>query len=199
MDALSGAVMRLAGSFNGQEIANTIWAYAVLQEKPPNTLIHCIFAIAEEIDDDLALTQISYATLAGEVLDWPRLPDELTARAQQTQRKIVQSGVNASKVQERVFSCLQSMGRSDAKFEAAMDDGLFSIDIILPGIAVEIDGPSHFTSSRGLNGSTLLRNFLLEWRYGLRVVSLPYFEIDGNRDHESLKAYLSSKLQVSTI
>ena len=69
---------------------------------------------------------------------------------------------------------------SAARGEQETDDGLFSIDIALPPLpespkqrlAIEVDGPTHFTKAGVPNTSTRLRNLLLE-RRGWTVISIP--------------------------
>ena len=67
--------------------------------------------------------------------------------------------------------------------EHLTEDGYFSIDIALPNqrIALEFDGPSHFTND-GANtksAKTELRDLLLQKR-GWRVVSVPYLLSSGS-------------------
>ena len=81
-------------------------------------------------------------------------------------------------------------------------DGLFSIDIMveLPAsnkegaserVAVEVDGPSHFTSTRPYKtlGRTRLRRRLLEARVD-RVVSVPFYEWDAAESASAKKKLL---------
>jgi hypothetical protein len=67
-----------------------------------------------------------------------------------------------------------------ATSEHLTDDGLFSINIAVPGnqkLAVEVHWPHHFLSNAPTvpNGATRLRNRLLQAR-GLRVVSVSVME-----------------------
>jgi very-short-patch-repair endonuclease len=140
----------------------------------------------------------------GQALGWSlQLPVELVQQAQSVQRRTAQQP-KVSQLQRRVYEALQGLGL-EPQLEAPTDDGLFSVDMALaanerdgvPKTAVEVDGPHHFTSSGGKNGSTILRDFLLERRYGFRVISLPYFEIDKARTDADLQAYLSAKMASS--
>ena len=61
----------------------------------------------------------------------------------------------------------------------------YSLDLALPSsrVAVEVDGPSHFLlpDGRGVrkpNGPTLLKRRLLT-AAGWRVISVPFYELDG--------------------
>ena len=203
MDKLSSAVERLARDFDPQGVANTLWALCVLQMEPPRLLAIRASQLEAAFTDEY-LEQISYAHLVGQALGWSlQLPVELVQQAQSVQRRTAQQPT-ASQLQRRVYEALRGLGL-EPQLEAPTDDGLFSVDMALtanerdgvPKTAVEVDGPHHFTSSGGKNGSTILRDFLLERRYGFRVVSLPYFEIDKARTDADLQAYLSAKMASS--
>ena len=200
LEALSTAVERSAGAFNAQNVANALWAYAVLLVEPPSILVSLVSVLGTASDVDKHLEQISYAYLVGHALGWSwQLPNELVQKALSVQRRRAQQP-NVSRLQQRVHDALRGMGQLP-ELEALTEDGLFSIDIALPAsgqddrpkTAVEVDGPSHFTSSGGKTGSTQLRDFLLEQR-GWRVVSLPYFAIEGASTDEKLKEYLANAL-----
>ena len=82
-----------------------------------------------------------------------------------------------SRTQLEIFEAIRCLpGCYDATSEYVTEDGFFSIDIALKlngqKLAIEVDGPTHFLSdSKTLNGSTVLRNRLLEKR-GWKVVSI---------------------------
>ena len=196
--ALSFVADKSAGSFNPQDVANTLWAMAVLQIEPPSSLARHTSKIGTALNDK-ELEQISYAHLVGQALGWSmQLPNELVQRAQSVQRRLAQQPT-VSRLQQRVYDA-RGMGQRP-ELEALTDDGLFSIDIALPEseqesrpkIAVEVDGPSHFTSSGSKTGNTQLRDFLLEQR-GWRVVSLPYFAINAASNDAELTEYLADAL-----
>ena len=94
-------------------------------------------------------------------------------------------------------------------------DGVFSIDIailvpasaLLPSstsgavcLAVEVDGPSHYTSSvpRQLLGATLLRNRCLE-ASGWKVIGVPWWEWDARAGDEQAKQLYLSQLLASAV
>ena len=198
--ALSSAAERSAGSFIPQELANTLWAMAVLHIEPPSSLAQRASELGTALNDE-GIEQISYAHLVGQALGWSmQLPDELVQRAQSVQRRLAQQP-SVSRLQQRVYEALQGMGQQP-QLEALTDDGLFSIDIALPEseqdgrpkTAVEVDGPSHFTSSGSKTGNTQLRDFLLEQR-GWRVVSLPYFAINAASTDAELNECLAGALR----
>ena len=150
--------------------------------------------------NDKELEQISCAHLVGKALGWSlQLSDELVQRALSVQRRSAQQPT-VSRLQQRVYEALRGMSQQP-QLEALTDDGLFSIDITLPActqkghpkVAVEVDGPQHFTSSGGKTGSTQLRDFLLVQR-GWRIISLPYFAINAASTETELNEYLAGAL-----
>jgi very-short-patch-repair endonuclease len=77
-----------------------------------------------------------------------------------------------------------------------MADGLFSIDLAIVDrrIALEFDGPSHFTrNTLEPLGHTRLRDRLLS-AMGWQVVSIPFFEWDRLHQQEQMDAYVRQRL-----
>ena len=102
-----------------------------------------------------------------------------------------------SQFQRQVLKELLAMGLTCC-MEGLTRDRLFSVDVMVRGeagqdIAVEVDGPSHFTSRQPYRelGSTLLRRRLVAARVS-QVVCVPFFEWDSSHDRQ---AYLRGKLQ----
>ncbi len=78
-------------------------------------------------------------------------------------------------------------------------DGLFSIDLAIVGrrIALELDGPSHFTTNTlEPLGHTRLRDRLLS-AMGWRVVSIPFCEWDRLQRTEERDAYVERRVHRS--
>ena len=103
--------------------------------------------------------------------------------------------MSRSKLQDDVISTLERMGLPCSR-EWVTEDGLFSVDILaeLPGgrrVAVEVDGPSHFTRTRPYTqlGATRLRNRLLRVRVP-RMVQVPYYEWNDLKSKGEREAYL---------
>jgi hypothetical protein len=65
------------------------------------------------------------------------------------------------------------------------------------GVCIEVDGPSHFTvGERRLPlGHTRLRNQLLAARYGLTVLSVPYWEWNELHGKQGTGQYLRMRLR----
>ena len=62
-------------------------------------------------------------------------------------------------------------------------------------MALEVDGPSHYLlpGGRETNGSTLLKRRVLSM-LGYKVMSVPYWEWNGLKDHVAKDAYLGRVL-----
>jgi len=83
--------------------------------------------------------------------------------------------------------------------EYLTEDGCFSVDIALPDdkIALEIDGPHHFTRNSYLPlGDTIVRDEMLRAR-GWYVISIPFFSWSGLEESEkrALLDHLLKKAQ----
>ena len=61
--------------------------------------------------------------------------------------------------------------------------------------AVEVDGPSHFLTSRAPTGATLLKRRCLEL-LGHALVTVPYWDWDGCKGPGEREQYLRGKLAV---
>ena len=83
--------------------------------------------------------------------------------------------------------------------EQLTDDGLLSVDVALQAqdgkrVAVEVDGPSHFTiNTRRRLGATVNRDLLLQHR-GWLVLSLPYFELNDASAGGALDDYVAQRV-----
>ena len=97
--------------------------------------------------------------------------------------------------QREVGESLHRLGISH-ELEYITADGLFSIDLAVVDrrIALEFDGPSHFTTNTlEPLGHTRLRDQLLS-AMGWRVVSVPFFEWDRLHQAEQRDAYVEHRL-----
>lgn len=112
------------------------------------------------------------------------------------------SEVTISEFHSEVSRTLNAMGIPHT-LEHLTDDGLFSMDIALPEehIAIEVDGPHHFTKNqlRPL-ADMFTRTVLLEAR-GWRVVSVPFFSWIGVDDlgRRSLLQNLLEKVRTGEV
>ncbi|GFR50753.1 hypothetical protein Agub_g13020, partial [Astrephomene gubernaculifera] len=115
-------------------------------------------------------------------------------------QRVAQAAVSPSRLQAEVVACLRRLG-CQPRCERTTLDGLFSIDtsLVWEGrrVAVEVDGPTHFTCSQPYRplGRTLARRRCLEIR-GWRVVSVAGHEwraLGGDAARE--EAYMSAALE----
>jgi very-short-patch-repair endonuclease len=122
------------------------------------------------------------------------LPSSMLQVAVQAYREEVQK-VTVSNGHREVGESLRRLGISH-ELEYTTADGLFSIDLAIVDrhIAIEFDGPSHFTrSSLEPLGQTRLRNRLLS-AMGWHVVSIPFFEWDRLQRPKQMDAYVQLRL-----
>jgi hypothetical protein len=100
-----------------------------------------------------------------------------------------------------VLETLQGMGLS-CQLEWQTADGLFSVDIMLDRgnvlpvpVAVEVDGPSHYTRNNFEKlGSSRLRHQLVEARVDNRLIVVPFFVWRELRTRRQKEAFLQDKL-----
>ena len=135
-----------------------------------------------------ALSMLYYVWLAlDQELPCPdrEFPEKLSGAASGAWEDALRES-SISSLQQDVSDTLKRMGFSHDS-EALVEDGMFSVDILVDGQAavIEVDGPHHFTqNTRRPLGPTLLRRRLLTSR-GLQVVSVPFFEWDACSDFEA--------------
>ena len=202
--ALEGAAVRVAPSMNAQEVAITVWALAtlgwqassemgvVLGHQVEELFGHCGWMQLSTLD----LSQLLQAHLASQFLGLGlvTLPSSILEVAVKAYRDEARK-VTVSNGQREVGESLHRLGVSH-ELEYITADGLFSIDVAVVDrrIAVEFDGPSHFTTNTlEPLGHTRLRDRLLS-AMGWRVVSIPFFERDRLHDAEHKDAYVLRRL-----
>ena len=143
---------------------------------------------SEEMHGVAGRFQARLATLSRAVPDDP---------AVQAYREALRK-VTVSNGQREVGESLRRLGISH-ELEYTTADGLFSIDLAITDrrIALEFDGPSHFTTNTlEPLGHTRLRDRLLS-AMGWRVVSIPFFEWDRLHQTEQRDAYVERRVQRS--
>jgi very-short-patch-repair endonuclease len=132
------------------------------------------------------LSQLLQAHLASQLLGLGliTLPPSVLEVAVQAYREDTRD-VTVSKSQREVGESLRRLGVAH-ELEHITADGLFSIDlaVVKRRIAIEFDGPSHFTrNTHEPLGRTRLCNRLLS-QLGWHVVSIPHFEWDRLHQHQ---------------
>lgn len=169
--------------FNAQQLSNLLWSLCILQSCDGvmwRRIMQQFTSLGMAPDNlpEEALTQIYQAYLLmktdQEGVELP-LGEGLLEHAQLVWIESCKN-IRVSGLHRDVARVLTSMGLSHT-IEQLTDDSLFSVDIALAGekVAVEVDGPHHFTANgqRSL-GEMRARHRLLDVR-GWSVLSVPYF------------------------
>eukprot|EP00192_Tetraselmis_astigmatica_P007738 CAMPEP_0117658526 /NCGR_PEP_ID=MMETSP0804-20121206/5908_1 /TAXON_ID=1074897 /ORGANISM="Tetraselmis astigmatica, Strain CCMP880" /LENGTH=696 /DNA_ID=CAMNT_0005465047 /DNA_START=44 /DNA_END=2134 /DNA_ORIENTATION=- len=135
------------------------------------------------------------------------LPGPLFNKALRAWKQSMSNSSSSSEGQEEICQLLRGF-RLPAQLEYKTANGLFTIDIAIPaargggpGVAVEVDGPRHYTTSRPHReiGLTVLRRRLLEAQ-GWTVVNLPLHEwnpMGGDRDRQ--EEWLRRKFEAAMV
>jgi very-short-patch-repair endonuclease len=189
---------------NAQEVANTVWALATLGWQADPEIAAVFQELVQALGCDRGLLELSspdllqllQAHLASQFLGLGliTLPSAMLEIAVQAYRDEAQK-VTVSKSQRQVGESLRRLGISH-ELEYTTADGLFSIDfaIVERRIALEFDGPSHFTrNTLEPLGHTRLRDRLLS-AMGWHVVSIPFFEWDRLQRPEQMDAYVEHRV-----
>ncbi len=203
--ALEGAAVRVAPSMNAQDVANTLWGLATLGWQA-NTEMVCVWRqlVGTMAHDHVSLlstsrshlSQLLQAHLASRYLHLGlvTLPPRVLQVAIDAHREGARN-VTVSKGQREVGGSLHRLGISH-ELEHITANGLFSIDLAIVDrrIAIEFDGPTHFTrNTLEPLGHTRLRDRLLS-AMGWHVVSIPFFDWDGLHQPEQMDAYVTQRL-----
>ena len=205
--ALEAAAVRVAPTMNAQDVANIIWGLATLGWQASSEL----GAFCQQLVEGFAhergpaqfstadLSQLMQAHLASQFLGLgliTLLPSMLEV-AVKTYREEAQK-VTVSNGQREVGESLRRLGIPH-ELEYITSDGLFSIDLAIVDrrIALEFDGPSHFTrNTLEPLGHTRLRDRLLS-AMGWHVVSIPFFEWGRLHQTEQRDAYVARRVHRS--
>ena len=202
--ALKGAAVRVAPSMNAQEVANTVWAMATLGWQPNAEMAAAYQQLVVAMVADGGLLQLSAALwsqllqahLASQLLGLGliTLPQSMLDVAVKARREDARK-VTVSNAQLEVGESLRRLCVSH-ELEYITADGLFSIDLAVVDrrMAIEFDGPSHFTrNTLEPLGHTRLRDRLLS-AMGWHVVSIPFFDWDRLQRPEQMDAYVQQRL-----
>ena len=185
--ALEGAAVRVAPSMNAQNVANALWALATLGWQANAEMAAVCWQLIERFHDCgrsqlsiVHLSQLLQAHLASQFLGLGlvTLPPAMLEVAVKAHREEALK-VTVSNSQREVGDSLRRLGIPH-ELEYVTADGLFSIDLAIVDrrIAIEFDGPSHFTiNTLEPLCHTRLRDRLLS-AMGWHVVSIPFFDWD---------------------
>ena len=202
--ALEGAAVRVAPSMNAQDVANTVWAMATLGWQANAEMVSAFQQLVNAMVADSGLLQLSAAHLSQLLqahlasqflgLGLITLPQSMLDVAVKARREDARK-VTVSNGQLEVGESLRRLCVSH-ELEYITADGLFSIDLAIVDrrIALEFDGPSHFTrNTLEPLGHTRLRDRLLS-AMGWHVVSIPFFDWDRLQRPEQMDAYVQQRL-----
>jgi len=199
------AVSRNLKGFELNGLANLVWSFGVadINHSP-------IFRKAIEVIKQARPSDFSKGVLVslhqwlmwlhlehGASYDAFNLPD-LRSRCEEAMQD---PSIRVSRLQRNVWSIIFEV--KDGFEEELVDDFTsYSIDIASQAlqIAVEVDGPSHFTASPNdtsvhyMNGSTLFKRRLLT-AAGWRVINLPHYELNALQSVSDKKKYINNLLE----
>jgi hypothetical protein len=214
-----GRAEALAGTFNAQDVATTLWAACVFsllrasnaEFRWVDTVVQRLVSLDKSACFNIAqLCQLHQFFLSCSVetrlfveaiKDMQSLKDScrLAFEGEQTA---------PSATQLQVSETLRHMGLS-VEDEFRCPRSGYSIDMLVHDSALEIggerssrggswavefDGPSHFLASGAPTGATLLKRRHLA-RVGHNLVSVPYWEWDSCKGSSDRKKYLRGKLE----
>ena len=192
---------RTLDGWSVQDVANTLWACAAADARHEHLVAALETALCTR---GFALQQAHYTQIQQYLIWWEielgrRAPLVTPALREQCRRCLaagdVKSGHRVSALQLAVGRCLERLGLI-SQSELTTDEG-YSIDlaVLRERVAIEVDGPSHFTQVGTPSGATLLKRRQLR-ATGWNVVAIPYFEwyrLDRNVQRED--EYLCRLLQ----
>ncbi|CAL8462328.1 g1861 [Coccomyxa elongata] len=195
LDAIAEHATAMVQELSLQHVSNILWTYAsFLHLKPAMTS-----AFVSEVERRLTrepfnpqqLSNLLWSLCIAEAyllmrVDQPdvqlTMPPKLLPAAHHTWLESCKN-VRISALHRDVARVLTEYGIPH-NIEHVTEDELFSVDIALPDekIAIEVDGPHHFTANTlAVTGEMLARQKLLKAR-GWAVISVPFFRWSGLTD-----------------
>ncbi|NGX57195.1 MAG: hypothetical protein K940chlam3_00078 [Chlamydiae bacterium] len=153
MTALSCEGRDKVRGFNSQDIANIAWAFAVFGLNLPKTLFDKMIAGSESLD------KIEYVQQYHQVMLVLRGSDDYPNKTKILKKLATSESPESSRTHQKISKCLKSNGFCvDNEYFV---EGLF-FDIYLKdyNLLIEVDGPSHFSSSGHYLGSSLIKNLI---------------------------------------
>jgi hypothetical protein len=221
--ALEAAVVRMGMGMKAQDVANTLWScltLAITRGIPLPACYPALWQAACGLSVDalktVGLRNFFHAYLMHTELVRGNVPGDVTFppwimnEARGAWMRQAHDDVTMSRDHKEVASIIGELGVAH-EVERLTNDGYFSVDVYMPGadVALEIDGPSHFTNisvdgDRYAPGDaprnwrrtprTELRDMFLARRHHL-VVCVPYFEYDKLKGRMAQTTYIAEKLR----
>jgi hypothetical protein len=220
MRELEGRAEALAGTFNAQDVANTLWAACVFLlvfdlcqgRWCVHSFVPQLVSLGDAASFNTAQLRQVHQFFVGCSVE-PRLCMEAVKdmwALKETCREAFECAKSAPSVTQRqVSETLRHMGLTVEDEARCLRSG-YSIDMLVHvhdsgrGMggernnskgtwAVEFDGPSHFLASGAPTGATLLKRRYLQL-LGHTLVSVPYWEWERCQGAGEREQYLRSKL-----
>ncbi|KAJ1474736.1 RAP domain-containing protein [Baffinella frigidus] len=215
LEAMQGRATATAGDFGPQEVANVLWALAVMGEGVDGSLDGLIDRLAARVPEFCdqftkeAKSQLHQWLLSCELdlVSGAYFPSGVARVKQEMGKDCLQAfsgqATHDSQLQRDVAAVLRrAVSEVEIKEEYRDARSGHSIDVLVrrrsaagsTEWAVEVDGPTHFLGGgRTPNGSTLLKRKQLG-QMGYTVVPVPFWEWDALRGEEAKRRYLVDKL-----
>jgi very-short-patch-repair endonuclease len=200
---LSEEVVAKTGTFDEQDVCNTLWSLLVLSSSPDHLAVRAVWdrlgrlpasALASE---GLAQVHLAQLCLREEHPDWafPALSADMM-RAADAAVDANHAEAKSSKLHLAVSATLRELA---VEHENEVVVGGLSVDIVVRDrrLVVEVDGPAHYgrnhAGARHMLGRYRFKHRLLRAQ-GWDVVCVPYFEWNALTTAEARGAYLEGKL-----
>eukprot|EP00884_Botryococcus_braunii_P019242 jgi/Botrbrau1/6000/Bobra.104_1s0029.2 len=201
--------------WTSQEVANLLWTMSVLKMGAEPAFEQLVKLMVSRVRHSMAEgsgwerwsgnekggNQLFQAVIMAKVdagLDFtPLLGEELYQKLERRWREVATVNM-MSAFHLDVAKVLTMMGVPH-EMEKLTEDGYASLDILVQSpkgpVAVEVDGPYHFTSNtlKPLGSTVLRERMLLE--YGYQLVSIPYYEYYLLENYYTKSVYLAKRLQ----
>jgi len=207
--AMQAASLRVMSSMTANQIATLVWSFATLAAVHTMRLPACypvvwaaVRTIVGSSNDHLVLKMLFHAYLIQTelVTETISMPADLPEWIMDAPRQVwVASagearGKSTPKWVRQAVEILREFGVPH-EVEHQTKDGYFSVDVYLPNknVAVEFDGPTHFTREKHRTARTKIRDMFLDRRHRA-VICVPYIAWE-TLEYWEKKQYLANVLQ----
>ncbi len=178
--------------FSSQDLANTAWAFAIFNKKDT------VKKIIDHIIKNYDVSRLPLKTKTQLIQAASLFKDKYREFIEQVRSLDIET--HPSALQKQIFDLLVQIGKgiSFTEEEEVTKGCIVDIAINANKIAIEIDGPSHYTRNSSekrhlLGRNRLKENILLanDWN----LIRIPYFVWDSKTTESDRKEYLSSLLK----
>jgi hypothetical protein len=178
--------------FSSQDLANTAWAFAIFNKKDT------VKKIIDHVIKNYDVSRLPLKTKTQLIQAASLFKNEYSKLIEQVGSLDIET--HPSALQKQIFDLLVQIGKgiSFTEEEEVTKGCIVDIAINANKIAIEIDGPSHYTRNssekRHLLGRNRLKENILEAQ-GWKLIRIPYFVWDSKTTESDRKEYLSSLLK----